>query len=138
MFLRRLMMIAIGISALASCFLTLQYSFAQVNLEDQITDQINAGANAAEFSEAKDPRVFATEVIRVLLSIIGMFFLVLILMAGYWYVTAAGDEAKVDKAKDTIQAAIIGLIIVMMAYSITLFVASRISAAVQEGGTIER
>ena len=61
-------------------------------------------------------------VIEGFLGLLGVIFIILIIVAGYNWMTAAGDEAKVTKAKDTIQRAIIGLIIILAAYSITYFV----------------
>ena len=46
----------------------------------------------------------------------------MIIYAGFEWMTAQGDEKKVDKAKDTLTRAVIGLIIIIAAYSITYFV----------------
>ena len=56
------------------------------------------------------------------LALLGMIFLVLMLYAGYHWMTARGEEEKVEKAKDTITRAIIGLIIVVGAYAIWAFI----------------
>ena len=50
---------------------------------------------------------------------------------GYKWLVASGREEEIKKAKDTIRSAIIGLIIVMAAYTISYFVA----AALQEATT---
>jgi len=42
--------------------------------------------------------------------------------AGYIWMIARGDEAKVEKAKDTIVNCIIGVVIVVGAYAITSFI----------------
>ena len=68
-------------------------------------------------------RIIST-VIEVFLGLLGIIFLVLIIYAGYNWMTAQGDEEKVTKAKDTLQRAVIGLIIIIAAYSITYFVFS--------------
>lgn len=60
--------------------------------------------------------------IKSFLSLLGLVFLVLILYAGYSWMTARGDEQQVTKAKDTIQRAAIGLAVVLAAYAITYFV----------------
>lgn len=57
-----------------------------------------------------------------LLSLMGVVFLVLIIYAGITWMTAEGDEAKVEKAKKILTQAIIGLIIILAAYAISLFV----------------
>ena len=61
-------------------------------------------------------------VIEGFLSLLGVIFILLMIIAGYNWMTAAGDEQKVTKAKDTIRRAIIGLIILISAYAITYFV----------------
>ena len=61
-------------------------------------------------------------VVKAFLGLLGIIFLVLIIYAGYNWMTAAGDEEKVTKAKDTLTRAVIGLVIITVAYSITYFV----------------
>lgn len=61
-------------------------------------------------------------VISAALALIGAIFLVLMLYAGYHWMTARGEEEKVEKAKDTINRAIVGLIIVVGAYAIWQFI----------------
>lgn len=61
-------------------------------------------------------------VISAALALIGAIFLVLMLYAGYHWLTARGEEEKVEKAKDTINRAVVGLIIVVGAYAIWQFI----------------
>ncbi len=61
-------------------------------------------------------------VIEAFLGLLAIIFIVLIIIGGYGWMMAGGDESKVTKAKDTIQQAIIGLIITVSAYAITYFV----------------
>jgi hypothetical protein len=50
---------------------------------------------------------------------------------GYRWMMASGREEEVQKAKDTIKAAIIGLIIVLSAYTITYFISRSLEGAIQ-------
>jgi len=61
-------------------------------------------------------------VIKAFLSILALLFIVLVILGGYYWMSAGGDETKMTKAKDTIQKAIIGLIIIISAYTITVFI----------------
>ena len=61
-------------------------------------------------------------VIKTFLGLLGVLFLVYMLYAGYNWMIAQGEEEKVTKAKDTIQRAIIGLIITIAAYAISFWV----------------
>lgn len=63
-------------------------------------------------------------VIKVALSFVGVLFMALIFYAGYLWMTARGDDAQIDKAKKIISSAIIGIIITVGAYSITVFFAT--------------
>ena len=61
-------------------------------------------------------------VISVALSILGIVFLGFALYAGMRWMTAQGNEENVTRAKDTLQAAIIGMIVVSLSYAITVLV----------------
>lgn len=64
----------------------------------------------------------AGKIVNVFFSLLGVIFLILMLIAGYNWMTAAGEQAKVEKAQSTIRRAIIGLIIVIGSYAISNFV----------------
>ena len=86
---------------------------------------INTGLNevqtGAEFGTTELPDLIGN-IIKVLLGILGIILVILIVYAGFLWMTASGDSDKVTKAKDIIRMAIIGLIIILAAYSITIFV----------------
>lgn len=73
-------------------------------------------------------------VINAFLAIIGALLLIYMLYGGYTWMSAQGDEEKVTKAKDTIQRAIIGVIIIIAAYAISVFVMARLEAGTLKGG----
>ena len=66
-------------------------------------------------------------VIGVGLGLVGIIFFALTLYAGIYWMTARGDSSRVDKAKDTLESAIFGLIIVMAADAIVNFVFSKLA-----------
>ncbi len=57
-----------------------------------------------------------------ILGVISIVAVIVIIIAGVRYMTAAGDSAKIKKAKDTLLYAIIGLIICALAAAIVNFV----------------
>jgi len=77
----------------------------------------------------EDPRVMASAVINILLGFLGIIAVLLILLGGFKWMTAAGDEGKVDEAKKIIAAGVIGLVVVLSAYGIALFVIDRLYTA---------
>lgn len=76
----------------------------------------------------------AGKVIYVALSILGLIFLGHALYAGFKWMTAQGDEKQVTAAKDTIKNAVIGMIIIVAAYSITAFVMGQLES-ISNGAT---
>ncbi len=60
--------------------------------------------------------------INILLGILGIIFLILVIYAGFLWMTAGGDEKKVGTAKNILVTAVIGLIILLSAYAISTFV----------------
>ena len=66
--------------------------------------------------------------IKTFLGLLGIIFIVLVVWAGYNWMTAGGNEDKVSKAKTTLTRAIIGLIITVSAYAITYFVFGAINS----------
>lgn len=67
------------------------------------------------------------EVLKAWFGLLGIIFLVLILIAGYNWMTAGGEAGKVDTAKKLLTNAAIGFLITVSAYAITYFVFSSFS-----------
>lgn len=65
-------------------------------------------------------------IINAALSMVGLIFLVLMVYAGFLWMTASGEESQVEKAQDIIKGSIIGIVVVVSAYAITAFVTSRL------------
>lgn len=63
-------------------------------------------------------------VVSVLLGLLGIIFIVLIIVGGFQWMTAGGNEESIKKAKSRIFSAVIGLVIVLAAYAIWTFVAN--------------
>ena len=100
--------------------------------------QINAGIEpiaAATGLGTADIRVVVGRIIYVALGILGTILLVLIVYAGFLWMTAGGNEDQVDKAKTYIKNAVIGLVIVLSSYAITYFVITRLMGIRDSNGT---
>lgn len=67
-------------------------------------------------------------VIGIVLSFIGLAFFVLMVYGGVIWMFARGNDQEVSRAKDLIQSAIIGLIIVLSAYALTIFVGNALTS----------
>lgn len=64
----------------------------------------------------------AGQIVGLVLSFVGVIFLVLMIYAGILWMTAAGNEQQVAKAKSLMINATIGIIVVFAAYAITSFI----------------
>jgi hypothetical protein len=67
----------------------------------------------------------ATIIIRFLMvamSFLGIIFLIVIIYSGFQWMTAGGEEEKVKQAQGRIKNAVIGLAIVLLSYSFTVFI----------------
>ncbi|MFA5128278.1 MAG: pilin [Patescibacteria group bacterium] len=69
-----------------------------------------------------DIRSIIANIIRVALGLLGIVVLVLMIYAGFLWMTAAGNEEQIEKAKKILKNAVIGLAIILMAYAIVAFV----------------
>ena len=90
----------------------------------------NNTAETAGYDEWKLQTDVIPQIIHIILSLLGVIFMILMVYGGSIWMTAGGKEDRVKKAKDLIQAAIIGLIIVVAAYAISFFVVSKITKGV--------
>jgi len=84
-------------------------------------------ATQAGYSSAVSLDTFMANGIKYLLGLVATIFLVLVIVSGFQWLNAGGNEEAVKKAKDRVIAATIGFIIVACAYIITNFVYSAIS-----------
>ncbi len=71
------------------------------------------------------------QLIRVLLGFLGVVAVVIILLGGFKWMTAGGNDEKVGEAKRLIIAGIIGLAIILSAFAIASFVISSVITATQ-------
>lgn len=115
----------------ALCLMLVPFATATAGaLDGAATNLGNVNKNGNAGATAPLPSLIGG-LISVLLGSLGIVFVIFIVQAGIMYMTAAGDPAKVDKAKKMITQAIVGIIIVVGAYSISKFVIDQISSSSQ-------
>jgi len=67
-------------------------------------------------------------IIQFFLGFLGILAVILFLYAGFLYMTAGGEEAKITKAKAYMKNAVIGIVIIMASYIIVYFVITEIQS----------
>lgn len=88
------------------------------------SDNMKTFSNSAGIStkEGTDLPTIIGKIIGGFLGILGSVFVILVIYAGFLWMTAGGNEEQVGKAKKMMTNAVIGLIIVMLAFAITNFI----------------
>lgn len=59
---------------------------------------------------------------NVVYMVAGIVAVIVIIIAGFTFITSSGDQAKITKAKNTILYASVGLVVVMVAFTVTQFI----------------
>lgn len=101
---------------LVAGFLFVSPTFA--GLKDEIAKQGDAFVKGAELGEPRDIRIVAALIIDSLLSLLGLVTLIYMVYAGYLILTSAGEDDKIDEGKTIIRNAVIGLALILSAYSL--------------------
>lgn len=91
-------------------------------------------ASAAGLGEADLVETIA-QIIRIALGFLGVIAVVIILLGGFKWMTAAGNDDKVKDAKKLIFSGIIGLVIILSAYAIASFVIDAIVGATADSSS---
>ncbi len=77
----------------------------------------------------KDIRSTIASIIRTAMGLLGIVAVVIILIGGFTWMTAGGNDDKVGEAKKWIFAGIIGLAIILSAYALSSFVINNLISA---------
>lgn len=78
-----------------------------------------------------DPRTMAASLIKVVLGFLGILAVIIILIGGFKWMTAAGNDDQIDEARKIIIAGIIGLVIILAAWGIANFVLTSVLTALE-------
>lgn len=106
------------------CTLSIAPQLVTASIIDDYKLSVNTTATKAGIQDSSfaSPQEAAGKITGQVLSLVGIIFLVLMIWAGTLWMTAAGNEEKIDEAKKIVFAALVGLILIAAAYAITRFV----------------
>lgn len=97
----------ISFVAIASYLAAPQAVFAATDLVPQDT-----------LGKVTDPIVVVRGIIRFILLVAFVIAFIMLLIGGIRWIMAGGDEKSVEKARNTITAALIGLVVILVAYAL--------------------
>lgn len=104
-------------------FIAANFVFAAAgDLPGIIKDQQDALAEIGLPGGNTSPLDVIIDVVRLALGMLAVLFLVIIIIAGFRWMTSDGNSETIEKAKKSIQAGIIGLAVIAFSYAITLLV----------------
>ncbi|MFA6410023.1 MAG: hypothetical protein WCW26_00395 [Candidatus Buchananbacteria bacterium] len=81
-----------------------------------------AGYKTSETDEGTGLAILAGMLVRMFLSLLGVIFISYTIYGGFLWMTAAGNDEQVKKGKNVIRDGVIGLIVVLSAASIYIFI----------------
>lgn len=96
---------------------------AQTNFDETFgIEMVDESLDGSLGSAGTDPREVAARIINVALGFLGIIAVVIVLFGGFKWMTAAGNEDKVEEAKKILGAGVIGLVIVLAAWALATYV----------------
>lgn len=111
--------------------------FTQAETFSNINGFIDATGQAGGFNTGSDYTVVIGQIIKTALSIVGVIFVVLLGYGGFLWMTAetGAGRNQLDKAKKVLIWAVLGLVLIVLAYAITSFVLTTVENASQQQST---
>ncbi len=104
-----------------------------VDLEEYgVTSDFESALGDTLGSVNKDPRVLAADLIKTALGFLAIIAVVIVLFGGFKWMTAAGNDDKIDDAKKILSAGVIGLIIILVAWGLTTWLIDTIAGVVRD------
>lgn len=112
-----------GLVTLAGAGLITPVAFPALPAQATVAQEVQDGFNQAGGSENNtDLMSYVKSIINVMLFIVGVLSVIMIIFSGIRYVTAHGDKAQVESAKNTLIYSVVGLVIAIVAWAIVQFV----------------
>jgi hypothetical protein len=100
------------------------YSAQALGLKDGFssTKEIGSFAKDAGYQKPQTPEYYVGLLLTGLFSVLGIVAIALIIYSGVVWMTARGNESKVEKAKENLTDVVIGLIFIIGSYALTMFI----------------
>ncbi len=126
-------LLTLGLSALGLVLLLLPVRVAAEDVFDDVcqgvSDSVVCQSNVNQGPDVNGiygPNGLLTKAARLLSIVIGVASIIMIIVAGFQYVTSTGDSAKLNSAKNTIVYAVAGLVVASLAQLLIIFVIGRL------------
>ena len=127
--------LALRLTGLASILFINLSMFLPIPAAAQFSPSQQKGLNTigtiayATAQPPKDIRLIIGGGLKIILELIGFILVILMIISGLQYMLAAGNKTKIDSAVNRIKNAFIGLLLILIAYSATVFIIAHLTAA---------
>ncbi|MDB5179190.1 MAG: hypothetical protein JWN01_1133 [Patescibacteria group bacterium] len=88
-----------------------------------IFDGLTCNGNDVMITSANDILLVLANVTKLLIAAVGAVAVIIIIVAGIYYITSAGDPGRIKRAKDIITNTAVGLVIISTAYAVVWTIA---------------
>lgn len=110
--------------------LVAQPAFAQTTTKQEVCEAIGSGADCSG-NKAGNLTSVIKIIINVLSVAVGLVAVIMIVWAGFKYITSGGDSNKITSAKNALVYAIIGLVVVALAQFLVRYVLATATKAIK-------
>ena len=83
-----------------------------------------------------DPRTVIANIINIALGFLGVVAVGIVLFGGFKWMTAAGNEDKVEEAKKVLGAGVIGLLIVLSSWALATYAINALYQTTQNSASV--
>jgi len=100
--------------------------------QGEIQEGLKKAGEAAKLPGGESGAMYTIvgKVVGIVVGLLGLILAVFIVYGGAMWMTSGGNEEQIKKAKGMIVNAIIGLVIVLLAYAISSFIIDKLAGAV--------
>lgn len=116
---------------LVSIFIVTNFAFAlDIGMDE-------AGNTGLSNGNGQSPQVFIINIVRFLLTFLGLVATVMILYGGFIWMTSQGNPERINMAKKTLIGAVIGLVIILFSFAIVTYILNSVVAGLGGGGACD-
>lgn len=105
------------------------YDESKKDPTDEAAEAAGYNINVKEQNNSVVISNIIAKAINTVLGFLGIIFMALIIYAGGLWMTAAGNDDKINKAKDILKRAAIGMAVILFSYLFSYFVISKLAAS---------
>lgn len=93
-------------------------------------NEVGGSFGAKDKNSVVDIRITVIKTVNTALVFLGIIFVLLLIVAGFQYMTAGGNEDQVKKSMGRIKTAVIGVLIIFMSWSISMYILTRLNSII--------